>query len=98
MKATAIAMLLATTVNADAFISSTDCKFGRGFGGCTTTVVPTPDAGPRIILVAPSFYAEREAQWTASCKPTFRTDKLGVTRYVYAREGCEYGQTDGAIR
>jgi hypothetical protein len=98
MKAIALAMLLASAVNADAFISSTDCRFGRGLGGCTTTVVPIPDAGPRIILVAPSFNAEREAQWEAFCKPTFRTDKLGVTRYVYAREGCEYGRTDGAER
>jgi hypothetical protein len=71
MKAIALAMLLASAVNADAFISSTDCRFGRGLGGCTTTVVPIPDAGPRIILVAPSFNAEREAQWEAFCKPTF---------------------------
>jgi hypothetical protein len=42
--------------------------------------------------------AERDAQWEAACKPTFRTDKLGVTRYIYAREGCEFGRTDGAAR
>jgi hypothetical protein len=98
MKATAIAMLLAMTVDANAFISSTDCKFGRGFGGCTTTVVPTSDAGPRIIRMVPVADAERDGQWEMFCEPTFRTDKLGVTRYVYAREGCEYGGTDGAIR
>jgi hypothetical protein len=95
---TAIVMLLAMTAHANAFISSTDCRFGRGFGGCTTTVVTTPDAGPRIIRVMPVANAERDAQWEAACKPTFRTDKLGVTRYVYAREGCEFGRIDGAER
>jgi hypothetical protein len=98
MKATAIAMLLATTVNADAFIASTDCRFGRGFGGCTMTIVPIPDAGPRIIHAMPAADPEREARWETACKPTFRTDKLGVTHYVYARKGCEFGRTDGAIR
>jgi hypothetical protein len=46
----------------------------------------------------PVIDTEREAQWEAACKPTFRTDKLGVTHYVYVREGCEFGRTDGAIR
>jgi hypothetical protein len=91
-------MLLASTVDAGAFIASTDCTFGRGFGGCTTTVVPTPHAGPRIIRVTPSADTERDAQWEVACKPTFRTDKLGVTRYIYAREGCEFGRIDGAKR
>jgi hypothetical protein len=98
MKAIALAMLLASTVHASAFISSTDCRFGRGFGGCITTVVPTPDAGPRIIRVMPVADAERDAQWEAACKPTFRTDKLGVTHYVYARKGCEFGRIDGPER
>jgi hypothetical protein len=96
--ATAIAMLLAMTAHASAFVSSTDCRFGRGFGGCTTTIVPTPDAGPRIIRVTPSADTEAAAQWETVCKPTFSTDKLGVTRYVYAREGCEFGRIDGAER
>jgi hypothetical protein len=30
MKAIALAMLLASTVDAGAFIASTDCRFGRG--------------------------------------------------------------------
>jgi hypothetical protein len=93
MKATAIVMLLAMTVRANAFIASTDCTFGRGFDGCTTIVVPTPDAGPRIIHLEPVLDAERDRQWMAFCKPTFRTDKLGVMRYVYAHKGCEYGRT-----
>jgi hypothetical protein len=95
---TAIVMLLAMTAHANAFISSTDCTFGRGIVGCSTTIVPTPDAGPRIIRVMPVADAERDAQWEAACKPTFRTDKLGVTRYVYVREGCEFGRIDGAER
>jgi hypothetical protein len=98
MKAIALAMLLASTVDAGAFISSTDCRFGGGFGGCTTTIVPTPDAGPRIIHVTPVVDTERDAHWEAACKPMFRTDKLGVTHYVYAREGCEFGRIDGAKR
>jgi hypothetical protein len=98
MKAIAFAMLLASTADAGAFIASTDCTFGRGVVGCSTTIVPTPDAGPRIIHVMPVADAERDAQWEAACKPTFRTDKLGVSRYVYAREGCEFGRIDGPER
>jgi hypothetical protein len=91
--ATAILMLMGMTVHANAFIASTDCSFGRGFVACTTTVLRPQDAGPRIIHARPVADAERDRQWVAFCKPTFRTDKLGVTRYVYAREGCEYGRT-----
>jgi hypothetical protein len=98
MKAIALAMLLASTVDAGAFIASTDCTFGRSVVGCSTTIVPTPDAGPRIIHVMPVADAERDAQWVAACKPTFRTDKLGVTHYVYVREGCEFGRIDGPER
>lgn len=34
---------------------------------------------------------EREARWVARCKPHLRYDRLGVSRYVYAAPGCEYG-------
>lgn len=35
---------------------------------------------------------EREARWAARCKPQLRHDRYGVSRYVYAAPGCEYGQ------
>jgi hypothetical protein len=30
----------------------------------------------------------------ARCRPTFRQDKYGMPRYVYAAPGCEFGQLD----
>lgn len=36
----------------------------------------------------------RERAWEAFCKPTPRVDALGVTRYSYAHEGCEFGRIE----
>jgi hypothetical protein len=35
---------------------------------------------------------ERERLWVSRCRPTLRQDALGVSRYVYAAPGCEYGR------
>lgn len=35
---------------------------------------------------------EREKRWVARCRPTLRQDVYGVSRYVYAARGCEYGR------
>lgn len=35
---------------------------------------------------------EREKAWEARCRPTLRQDYYGVSRYVYAAPGCEYGR------
>jgi hypothetical protein len=36
---------------------------------------------------------EREKLWVSRCRPTLRQDALGVSRYVYAAPGCEFGRT-----
>jgi hypothetical protein len=35
---------------------------------------------------------ERERLWVSRCRPALREDALGVSRYVYAAPGCEYGR------
>jgi hypothetical protein len=35
---------------------------------------------------------DRERAWEARCRPTLRQDMYGVSRYVYAAPGCEYGR------
>ena len=35
---------------------------------------------------------EREKLWVSRCRPTLRQDPFGVSRYVYAAPGCEYGR------
>jgi hypothetical protein len=35
--------------------------------------------------------AARERHWLAQCQPEIRRDPYGVSRYVYAARGCEYG-------
>jgi hypothetical protein len=36
---------------------------------------------------------DRERAWEARCRPALRQDAYGVSRYVYAAPGCEYGRT-----
>ena len=36
--------------------------------------------------------AERERKWLARCRPIAKEDALGVSRYVYAASGCEFGK------
>ncbi len=35
---------------------------------------------------------ERDRAWQARCRPVLRQDYYGVSRYVYAAPGCEYGR------
>jgi hypothetical protein len=44
--------------------------------------------------VMPVADTERDAQWEAACKPTFRTDKLGVTHSTRARDANLDALTD----
>ena len=34
----------------------------------------------------------RDVAWMESCRPTLTTDRYGMTRYVYAKRGCETGE------
>lgn len=36
--------------------------------------------------------AERERKWLVRCQPVQKEDALGVSRYVYAASGCEFGK------
>ncbi len=36
----------------------------------------------------------RERRWLARCKPIARSDEYGVSRYIYAARGCEFGVID----
>ena len=35
---------------------------------------------------------EREKLWVSRCRPSLREDVHGVSRYVYAAPGCEFGR------
>ena len=37
---------------------------------------------------------EEIKRWEAFCKPTRTYDTLGVTRLVYAKNGCEFGRSE----
>lgn len=34
----------------------------------------------------------RDVAWMESCRPTLKTDRHGMARYVYAKPGCETGE------
>jgi hypothetical protein len=36
----------------------------------------------------------RDRKWLAFCRPEIVTDRHGVSRYVYARPGCEHGRAE----
>jgi len=38
--------------------------------------------------------AERERKWLARCRPVAKEDALGISRYVYAASGCEFGKIE----
>ncbi|MET0443263.1 MAG: hypothetical protein ABWY35_04815 [Pseudorhodoplanes sp.] len=35
---------------------------------------------------------ERDRAWEARCRPILRQDAYGVSRYLYAAPGCEFGR------
>ena len=55
-------------------------------------------SNPHIISVGPRTHddkvdsAERERLWVAYCQPALRQDRYGVSRYSYAKPGCEFGR------
>ncbi|GIK81954.1 MAG: hypothetical protein KJZ73_08720 [Pseudorhodoplanes sp.] len=36
----------------------------------------------------------RDRKWLAYCKPVLVKDRYGVSRYRYARPGCEFGRSE----
>lgn len=62
--------------------------------------LPYLDNSAKIIRVPGAFtdsertaLAERDARWLEYCKPELVIDELGVSRYQYARSGCEFGKS-----
>jgi len=92
MKPLALALLTAALLGqpASALTITRTCT-----GTTCTLQVFQLDAGPRIIRRGQpeEGAAERERKWLEFCKPTFRTDELGVEHYVYAEKGCQYGRS-----
>lgn len=77
---------------------STSCVGSRWSLNCVTTwrqgvVDPfVRDLEPRSEQEVAAT-KEREQKWRERCRPTARQDQYGVTRYVYARPGCEFGSS-----
>lgn len=64
---------------------------------CSTQTLPLASADAKIIQVPQSFdpeVLERDAKWERFCKPVIRQDALGVRRYTYAKDRCEYGRDE----
>jgi hypothetical protein len=90
-----LTMLMLSPAQADN-TRSTNCVGSRWSVSCVTTwrggvVDPyVRDLAPRSEQdIAES--KERERQWEARCHPTTQQDRYGVSRYVYASAGCEFG-------
>jgi hypothetical protein len=101
------ALLSTTAADAASYGRTTTCARYGGSISCTTEGYRTgsyysPGYAPAssVIDVAPPSAAElgaqmeRERKWEAFCKPQANVDKLGVTRYSYAHEGCEFGRSE----
>ncbi len=93
----AIASLLPAPAQADALRSSSCVGAGGSFSCVTVWRDSAPN--PHVIRVQPSkeevaAAEERERQWVARCRPSTRQDQYGVSHYVYAAPGCEFGKTE----
>ncbi len=79
-------------------LRSTSCVGAGGSFSCVSVrrgSVPNP----HIIPVQPTTEEiaaaeQRERQWVARCRPSLRQDNYGVSHYVYAAPGCEFGKTE----
>lgn len=76
------------------------CVFSGGLGHCVRQY-RYGDVGATGIKtsreLSPEDAAEnreRERKWVERCKPVVRQDAYGVSRYVYAARGCEYGRIE----
>jgi hypothetical protein len=62
----------------------------------TNPATPEPyNAAPRVIEVPQADHTAEEQeywdQWRRICKPTRVHDRYGVVRWVYTKQGCEFG-------
>jgi hypothetical protein len=80
-------------------VRNTACVGGRFSVACSTNwrYHDDFDAGARRIAADPREEAaalERDRKWIARCRPELRSDRYGVSRYVYAAPGCEHGRLE----
>jgi hypothetical protein len=75
-----------------------NCVFGGGAFACVK-IWREGVSNPHVVAVpGPRSHdekiesAERERLWLARCRPGVRQDGYGVSRYVYAEPGCEFGK------
>ena len=59
-------------------------------GALPPAIVP-PAAAPRDAR-AQAEAGERERKWRERCRPVIRQDADGLSRYHYAKPGCEFGK------
>jgi hypothetical protein len=91
-----LTLLMLSPAQADN-VRSTSCVGSRWSLSCVTSW-RTGVGNPHVIEVTPrseeeiAESKERERQWRARCQPTLRQDQYGVSRYVYAGRGCEFGR------
>jgi hypothetical protein len=74
------------------------CVFGYGIANCVRQYRYNDPGNSGIKKYgeaaeeAAADSLEREKLWVSRCRPVLRQDELGVSRYVYAAPGCEYGR------
>lgn len=104
--ATAFAALALITMTSGAFAQgprvtdtiTSSCVFAYGTASCVRQFRYNDPGNSGIKQYAePSAEdaadaRERERAWEARCRPALRQDVYGVSRYVYAAPGCEYGR------
>ena len=78
----------------------TQWRFDDGNGPASVRAVPgeaaprdtiPPAAAPRDARAAAEA-GERERRWRERCRPVIRQDADGISRYHYAKPGCEFGK------
>jgi hypothetical protein len=94
-----VAGLMLMLSSAQAWELRTSCAYSRFYGTGSCRTIGIPDQPP------PQRDAAQEAEdrrvkleeikrWEAFCKPTRTYDTLGITRLVYAKNGCEFGRSE----
>jgi hypothetical protein len=87
-----------TAIAIAALLASSPASAYRGSRHAATIRLGTisheaPNA--RVINVRPEPGAEdRIRKWEEFCRPVGLVDSLGVTRYMYAEYGCEFGRSE----
>jgi hypothetical protein len=104
--AAALALALAALPQAaTAEVWTSSCVGGWRTGNCVTNYREyTRDTYVRHIPGAfdDNYLSEREQKqaiardrkWVAFCKPVVVADRYGVSRYLYAKPGCEFGRSE----